>query len=300
MLTAIHILLTYTCNWECDHCFLFSSPRFEGTFSLARLRETLDEARKIPSLERVCFEGGEPTLYYPLLVEGVRLARERGFKTEVVTNAYWAGCAEDAALWLAPLVAQGLDELTVSDDPFHREGDITPGAVALAAARSLGLPASSICIERPVARRSGLKGEPVLEGGSMLRGRAVEKLTDGLPLRPAAELSSCPHEELEHPGRVHLDPFGHVHLCQGLSLGNFLETPLSELVQSYDAARHPVCGPLVRGGPHALANEYGVNVGEGFADECHYCYLVRKALRGRFPDLLAPPQVYGQEPNEKE
>jgi hypothetical protein len=299
MLTGIHFLLTYTCNWECDHCFLFSSPRSEGTFTLARLRETLDDARKIPGLEWVYFEGGEPTLFHPLLVEGVRLARERGFRTGVVTNAYWATCVEDAKLWLAPFIALGLEDLSLSDDAFHREGEVTPGRAALAAALELGLPACAICIERPAAGRTGARGEPVVGGGSMLRGRAAEKLTDGLPTRPAGELTSCPHEDLEHPGRVHLDPFGHVHLCQGLSLGNFFQTPLSELILTYDAAGHPICGPLVRGGPAGLAREYGVEIGDRFVDECHYCYLVRKSLRERFPDLLAPPQVYGREPNGK-
>jgi len=299
MLTGIHFLLTYTCNWECDHCFLFSSPRAEGTFTLAQIRETLDDARKIPSLEWVYFEGGEPTLYYPLLVEGVRLARERGFRTGVVTNAYWATCVEDAKLWLVPFVELGLGDLSLSDDAFHHDGERTPGGTALAAALELGLPACSICIERPTVERTGERGEPVVGGGSMLRGRAAEKLTDGLPTRPAGELTSCPHEDLEHPARVHLDPFGHAHLCQGLSLGNFLQTPLSVLVSSYDAAGHPVCGPLVRGGPDALAKEYGIDIGDRFVDECHYCYLVRKSLQERFPGLLAPPQVYGRESNGK-
>ena len=47
MLTGIHFLLTYTCNFECDHCFLFCGPREEGTFTLNQIEKVLDEAIKM-------------------------------------------------------------------------------------------------------------------------------------------------------------------------------------------------------------------------------------------------------------
>ncbi|MEW6747944.1 MAG: hypothetical protein AB1486_34935 [Planctomycetota bacterium] len=56
----------------------------------------LDEARKIPSVQWIYFEGGEPFLYYPILIEGSRIAKEMGFKTGLVTNAYWATTEGDA------------------------------------------------------------------------------------------------------------------------------------------------------------------------------------------------------------
>ena len=47
MLTGLHFLLTYMCNSECDHCFVFSSPRAKGTFTLAQIQSLLDEAEAI-------------------------------------------------------------------------------------------------------------------------------------------------------------------------------------------------------------------------------------------------------------
>ena len=47
MLKAIHFLLTYMCNSECDHCFLYSDPRAKGTFTLKQIRKALDEISKI-------------------------------------------------------------------------------------------------------------------------------------------------------------------------------------------------------------------------------------------------------------
>jgi len=300
MLTGIHFLLTYACNYECDHCFLYCGPHSQGTFMLAQVKNVLAEATKIGTVTEVYFEGGEAFLYYPLLVESVRAARAMGFEVGIVTNGYWATSTEDAVLWLKPLDEAGLSSITMSDDSFHGgEGEDSPAKAATFAARQLGMPASSICIEEPTVETTederGSKGAPVIGGGAMFRGRAVEKLTEGLPRRRWDELTECRQEELEDPERVHVDSFGNVHLCQGLSMGNMWETPLSELVKRHDAGSHPICGPLLRGGPALLAREYGIEHEDGYVDECHFCYVVRRALLDRFPRYLTPRQVYGLE-----
>jgi len=298
MLTGIHFLLTYACNFECDHCFLYCGPNAEGTFTLRQVREVLDEAVKTGTIEWAYFEGGEPFLFYPLMVESIKTARDRGFATGIVTNGYWATSEEDAKLWLSPLVELELADLSVSDDALHHgEKEDSPAKRALAAAKRLGLPADSICIEEPTVElgidKEQDKGAPVIGGGAMFRGRAVEKLVDGLPTRPWEELTKCPYEDLRDPGRVHLDPYGHVHLCQGLSMGNMWETPLSTLIGDYDADSHPISGPLLGGGPALLAKEYAVGHEDEYVDECHFCYTLRLALLDRFPQFLAPRQVYG-------
>jgi len=297
MLTGIHLLMTYKCNLECDHCFLYSGPTAQGTMTLPQIRCVLDESRKIGSVEWIYFEGGEPFLFYPSLLHGVGLAREMGFKVGIVTNAYGAISEEDAEIWLRPLADLGVAYLSISDDSFHYgEGD-GPARRALAAARKLGIPTAPICIQKPFVEampgQHQNKGRPVIGGGAMFRGRAVEKLTAGLPRRSSDELIQCPHEELYSPSRVHVDPYGHVHLCQGLSMGNMWQRPLSELALEYEADSHPICGPLVKGGPLLLARQYHVDPDGAYVDECHFCYRVRRALIDRMPDYLAPKQVYG-------
>ncbi|MCK4723487.1 MAG: radical SAM protein, partial [Dehalococcoidia bacterium] len=79
---------------------MYSGPDAKGTFTLSQMRQVLDELIKIGTIEIVYFEGGEPFLFYPLMVEGIRIARDVGFKTGVVTNSYWATSEEDAELWL--------------------------------------------------------------------------------------------------------------------------------------------------------------------------------------------------------
>ena len=60
MLTGIHFLLTYICNFECDHCSLYCSPRSSGTFTVSQIRDVLDEAKKLGSVRSIYYEGGEP------------------------------------------------------------------------------------------------------------------------------------------------------------------------------------------------------------------------------------------------
>ena len=161
----------------------------------------------------------------------------------------------------------------------------------------MNIPSSSICIEEPSVKigieKDHEKGEPVIKGGAMFRGRAIETLIEGLPQRSWREMNKCPYEDLESLGRVHVDPFGNVHICQGLSIGNIWEIPLSELIEKYDAISHPICGPLIKGGPSELVREYKVEHEEEYVDECHLCYISRLHLIGKFPQYLAPKQVYG-------
>jgi MoaA/NifB/PqqE/SkfB family radical SAM enzyme len=294
MLKGIHFLLTYTCNYACDHCFLYCSPSSSGIFTVKQINTVLDEALKIGTVEWIYFEGGEPFLYYPVMVEGLRLAKEKGFKVGVVTNSYWATSVEDADLWLKPFSEVNIDNFSISDDSFHYDNEEESlSKIAEKALNNLKLPVGTICIEEPTVKKDQEKGEPVIGGGAMFKGRAVEKLIEGLPRKPWQDLNSCPYEDFTGLGRIHVDPFGNAHICQGLSLGNFWETPLSELIKNYNPATHPICDSLIRGGPAQLVKDFNLDHEEEYVDECHLCYLARLSLINEFPKLLAPKQVYG-------
>ena len=72
-----------------------------------------------------------------------------------------------------------------------------------------------------------------------------------------------------------------------------LNFTLSELIYNYRSNSHPICGPLIRGGPAELAKELGMMPETGYIDECHFCYLTRRRVIGKFSDFLSPKQVYG-------
>jgi hypothetical protein len=297
-LTGIHFLLSYRCTDECDHCFVWGSPVARGTFTLAQIRDVLRQGTELGTVETVYFEGGEPFLFYPIMIQGLREAAERGFKRGIVTNSYWATSVEDAVQWLRPIAEIGVDDLSLSSDLFHGEAMMTQAArFGIEAARQLGIPQYLSVIEIPEGCHTytpAEKGEPITGGQVRFRGRAVAKLTEGVPRQPWTEFIECPDEDFRDPRRVHVDAYGHVHLCQGLLLGNLWKQPLKGIVASYDPATHPIIGPLVEGGPAALVERYGLPHEDTYIDACHICYLARDQLRTRFPTYLAPATVYGE------
>jgi MoaA/NifB/PqqE/SkfB family radical SAM enzyme len=127
----------------------------------------------------------------------------------------------------------------------------------------------------------------------MYRGRAAVKLASKARQQPWSMFTACPYEDLREPGRVHVDPLGNLHICQGIVIGNVFRTPLKEICRRYDPEAHPITGPLLRGGPIELVKAYGVPHREAYVDACHLCYESRRALRDRFPEILTPDQMYG-------
>jgi hypothetical protein len=265
--------------------------------TLAQVQDVLRQAEELGTVETVYFEGGEPFLFYPILLQGLREAAKLDFRRGIVSNCYWATTVEDAVEWLRPIAEIGVDDLSLSSDLFHGEAMMTRAAQnGIEAAARLGLPDSVLTIEAPegCAAYKQEKGAPIEAGLVRFRGRAVANLTEGVARRPWRQFTECPDEDFHDPGRVHVDAFGHVHLCQGVLMGNLWQQPLSEMVSGYDPASHPIIGPLAEGGPVALVERYNLPHEEAYIDACHLCYLARDALRDRFPEYLGPPTVYGE------
>lgn len=262
--------------------------------TLAQIREIYRQAAELGTVRHVFLEGGEPFLYYPIMLKAVEEGRQLGFQVGVVSNSYWATSQEDAIEWLRPLAAAGLSSVDLSSDLFHGQADEqteTPEARrGTAAAQVLGLRCGRLTVQTP----AGGALYPEQAGDTlMFRGRAVAKLLAGVPRRPWESFVECPYEDLASPGRVHVDPLGYLHLCQGLTMGNLFQRPLAGWVAAYDPQKHPIVGPLLEGGPAELVRRYGLAHEAGYADACHLCYAARETLRPRFPDLLAPDQMYG-------
>jgi len=293
-ITGLHLLLTYQCTLECDHCFVWGSPRQTGTMTLAQVEIILRQARELGTVNSIYFEGGEPFLYYPALLAAVRAANRLGFEVGIVSNGYWATGQEDALEALRPLAGL-VQDLSISSDEYHWDREISRQVEYIrAAAHQLGIAVGTISIGQPGA--GGAESEGQLGAGEsavMYRGRAAERLAQRAGRRPWESFDRCPHEDLREPGRVHVDPLGYIHLCQGLALGNLFETPLRILLSDYEPDAHPIAGALLAGGPAELVRRYDLPRQASYADACHLCDEARRRLRPRFPALLAPDQMYG-------
>jgi len=294
-LSGLHLLLTYECNYECDHCFVWGGPSQVGAMTDETIGHILKQAGELGTIEWIYFEGGEPFLDYRLLRSGVQLARERGFRIGIVTNAFWATTDAEAREFLRPF-AGVVEDLSISDDAYHgsKDGPLQTH-IARQAAEHLGIPVGFISVAGPEAADvRGVSGQlPAGDSAVLYRGRAAEKLASRIRPKPWERFTECPWEELRYPERVHVDAFGNLHICQGISIGNLLEHPLTEIMRDYDPDTHPIVGPLLAGGPAELVNRYQLPHEQAHADACHLCYLSRCKLRDRFPGVLTPGQMYG-------
>jgi MoaA/NifB/PqqE/SkfB family radical SAM enzyme len=295
-LSELHLLLTYECNYRCDHCFVWGGPSQSGTMTVEGIKHILGEAEALGTIEWIYFEGGEAFLHYQTLCSGIRMAKEHGFNVGIVTNAYWATEDAEAMQWLQPIAAM-LDDFSISSDAYHGsdKGPSFP-EIARRVAERLGIPTGFISVAPPDdADVPGVAGKlPAGDSAVLYRGRAAEVLASRVEAKPWEQFTECPWEELREPGRVHVDPFGNMHICQGISIGNLLDRPLAEIMRDYDPDNHPIVGPLLAGGPAEIVRRYDLPHEDKYADHCHLCYRSRCALRERFPDVLTPDQMYGE------
>lgn len=295
-LSGLHLLVTYECNFECAHCFVWGGFSQGGTMTEETIEHILFQAEDLGTIEWIYFEGGEAFLHYPLLCFGVQQARKRGFRIGMVTNAHWAKTDAEAREWLRPF-AGVVEDLSISDDAYHgSNAGLGWTHIARQAAEQLGIPVNFICVVGPDATDvPGVSGQSLAGESTVLyRGRAAEKLAPLVQPKPWKQLTACPWEDLRHPERMHVDAFGNLHICQGISIGNLIEHPLARIMADYDPERHPIVGPLLAGGPADLVIRYDLQHGRGYADACHLCYSSRCKLRERFPDVLTPRQMYGK------
>jgi len=292
--SGLHLLLTYQCNLECDHCFVWGSPGQSGTMILRNVRHILQQAEDLGTVKWLYFEGGEPFLYYAVLLKGIQEAASMGFQVGIVSNGYWATDVEDALEWLRPFAVL-IQDLSISSDLYHWSEKLSRQEKnAHAAAEQLGIPFKVIRIAQPEATNAAIAIDQPPEGETavMYRGRAAEKLVAQAALWTWEKFTECPYEDLREPGRLHVDPFGNLHICQGISLGNLFHRPLREICETYDPDLHPITGPLLEGGPVELVQRYELPHEKRYADACHLCCEACQALRRQFPEILVPEQMY--------
>jgi len=278
-LTGVHFLITYGCSAQCDHCFIWGAPGRHSAMTPDQIDDFLAQVAALKTVTGVCGEGGESFTEYGLLLRFLRRATALGLTAGALTNASWATSRAKAEEGVAELMAAGLANLGVSTDQYHQKSvPVERVDLLLAVCQEAGLAAARM--ETP-------------PDGVMFRGRAAERLAPSMPTRPAEELASCPHEQLGAPSRVHLDCYGFLHLCQGITLGRL---PIADAVGGYDPEAHPIVRLLLNGGPYAVgryAADLGFEMAPGYVDACHLCYRAREFLRPHFPDLLAPDEMYG-------
>jgi len=98
------------------------------------MHSLIDEAKRIPSIQRVVFTGGECFLLGSDLDALIAHAHELELETRVITNAYWAVDDAIARDRVAILRNAGLSEMMISTGTFHQR--FVPLARVVHAARA--------------------------------------------------------------------------------------------------------------------------------------------------------------------
>jgi len=52
-LTGLHLLLSYKCTHECDHCFVWGSPFAVGTMTLSQIRDIYRQAAELATVRDI-------------------------------------------------------------------------------------------------------------------------------------------------------------------------------------------------------------------------------------------------------
>lgn len=117
---VLSLITTRRCTAACDHCCIGSSPRATQAIPVDRMHSLIDEAKCIPSIERISFTGGECFLLGRDLDALIAHAHELMFQTRVITNGYWAVNVRAARARVGALRTAGLDEMMLSTGTFHQ------------------------------------------------------------------------------------------------------------------------------------------------------------------------------------
>jgi len=97
------------------------------------------------------------------------------------------------------------------------------------------------------------------------------------------------------PSGIAIDPLGYVTLCHGIPIGNIKKTAIGEILANYRLEDHPILNAVATKGPLGLlelAGSENMRLRSAYITSCQLCYVVRKHLRTKYPDYLAPSNCY--------
>lgn len=321
---TLSLLMTYKCNFVCDHCSVFAGPDCQEVMEAAHLRRIIEQAYAIPSIRVVAFTGGEPALYPDLLQFGISLAHEKGLITRLVTNAWWAETPEKARNFLQNLRTAGLNELNVSYDDFHRPyleafGGEQNVVNAVRAATELDMtvlvgvafyPGAGVRTGylRRVFQDVGIQQKVgFMEDFVFPLGRARQKLSARFFVSDPSEEHHDGHACRESGQTLAVLPDGKVLFC----CGHIVNSPVQEIFTVGDLASGDSLSEIVariqrnvfywwlhREGPKAVLAELGVE--EKFRRNCEACFYLGTAGREKLRTLaVRKEEIFSRWEGEK-
>jgi len=314
----VDFLLTFKCPSKCKHCSYVAGPRRTGSMKLPEAEGHLKGLVDTQPLRSFGVHGGEPFLYFDLLKHIIQKAKELDIThTWVITNGFWAKNEEKANQMLFELRKAGLANMTFSVDGFHQEFiPFKYVKTGIETAARLGFNRVSVdsyfvvgedadnfydrSTRKSVKSLEELdnieihKRQADLEGRGASELRKYAKPSKGMP-SGKCHIPFWIGGDLKSPQGIEIDFRGNVTLCPGICIGNTRRKPLTKILLDYDINEQPILSLINKEGPIGLlkvATAKGLVRQQGYVNECHLCYEMRKFLRPHFPDCLAPQTCY--------
>lgn len=119
---TINYHLIKPCNMRCKHCFSEFGEVEVKCLTNEKAFQIIDEISKVPSVKKINFSGGEPTLYKGI-EKLIEYAKKKGFETSLVTNAFLLTQNEVIKRQLF----ENLDLIAFSIDSFENELNLEIG-----------------------------------------------------------------------------------------------------------------------------------------------------------------------------
>ncbi|MBU0481652.1 MAG: radical SAM protein [Proteobacteria bacterium] len=108
------------CNIRCEHCVAADGGSATRTMDLGRAKKLIVELARA-DVGGISFSAGEPFLYLNEISELVKLCREHGIYSRIVTNSFWAKTEESADALVSQLKENGVCQLRLSFSRWHQK-----------------------------------------------------------------------------------------------------------------------------------------------------------------------------------
>lgn len=117
-----HIAFGYStqCNIRCGHCVAADPSLKTASMDIDRAKDIIQEMARC-HVTGISFTAGEPLLFFGDICKLVRICREKGIYSRIVTNGYWAKTREHADRVVSELMANGLSQLRLSYSRWHQQ-----------------------------------------------------------------------------------------------------------------------------------------------------------------------------------
>lgn len=289
-LNRFEYIITYACTSRCIHCCNIGTDtsKYPVHVDPDIAVDTLKRVAQLHDLTSVMTFGGEPLLYPDIVAAIHRTARELGIETRsIITNGYWtknSGRTKEIARQMAH---SGVNKISLSVDAFHQTW--IPLEIVIHSVESLleaGITNISLnpCWLDGADAENGYNAETRriiselscldvrVSGGNVVSpsGGALKNLSEHFERRTsfgAVTCSDLPYtSSLDNIECFCMEPNGDIPVCDRFMLGNVRETPIEEMLESYNPFANAKMRAIIENGVTPA-----VESSDGYYTLCELC-----------------------------